>query len=118
MLQLFGFCIVIIQILCFVNADIRLVDGHLTDVRDNCTIGDLNSCGPGKCCVKDALAYIPEYTGVRASYVIECRPLQKEGHLCYTKDNSPFCPCESNLVCDTTKGLGAPFGHCSSPNED
>ncbi|OWF53164.1 uncharacterized protein LOC110446757 [Mizuhopecten yessoensis] len=80
-----------------------------TLVVDNCDPNDLNSCGDGKCCVKEGMMYIPEAPGPKPAYRLSCRPMAMEGHFCMATKTTEMCPCVTGLTCKTTLGS---FGHC------
>ncbi|XP_033741972.1 uncharacterized protein LOC117328549 [Pecten maximus] len=80
-----------------------------TLVVDNCDPNDPNSCGDGKCCVKEGMMYIPEAPGPKPAYRLSCRDLAGEGHFCMASPTTEMCPCVTGLTCKTTLGS---FGHC------
>ncbi|XP_045157017.2 uncharacterized protein LOC123523399 [Mercenaria mercenaria] len=88
------------------------IDGELIRIVDKCTPGDDSTCPSGKCCVKEGLAYIPEYTGPKPAYQIACKPYRQQGEFCYHShvhtNTHEVCPCAPSLNC-TSHGI---FGHC------
>ncbi|XP_069135503.1 uncharacterized protein [Argopecten irradians] len=80
-----------------------------TLVVDNCDPDDPNSCGAGKCCVKEGMMYIPEAPGPKPAYRLSCQSLASEGHFCMTSHTTEMCPCASGLSCKASLGS---FGHC------
>ncbi|XP_041355030.1 uncharacterized protein LOC121372655 [Gigantopelta aegis] len=95
--------------LIVVSGKLSLRDGVLVDIIDDCDPHDPNSCGSDKCCVKDGIMYIPEATGPRPAYRIECRPLTTVGRLCYLRHSTEMCPCGAGLTCKASSSF---FGHC------
>ncbi|XP_046333581.1 uncharacterized protein [Haliotis cracherodii] len=105
--------LVILCTVCLcVEGTLKTIKGQLVNVVDNCDPADPNSCGAGKCCVKEGMAYIPEATGPKPAYVIRCQALGTAGRMCFLSMNShETCPCASGLTCKA--GVLGFFGHCS-----
>lgn len=108
---------VILLVTCFLQAlnvvgsgEIKKINGVLVDVQDDCHPGKKDSCRPGFCCVKEVIAYRPQYKGQKAAYKLACKRMRREGEFCMPEDVLHICPCNKGFECHTEKGMD--YGHC------
>ncbi|XP_014780076.1 uncharacterized protein LOC106876164 isoform X1 [Octopus bimaculoides] len=93
-----------------VSGEIKEINGLMVDVQDNCDPGNKDSCSPGYCCVKEVIAYRPQYKGQKAAYKQACRRMRREGEFCMPEDALHICPCNKGFECQAEDEMD--YGHC------